>query len=144
MKTQTILNMSVANIIRQGGGSLDSNGHASYREDPENGTGTRCAVGYFITDRSYNPCIEGEANETEAVRGVLKSSGFTFGEGQQELLVRLQSDHDNAFTGTDSKSPIQKMRLWAEFMIETCNLESLIVPKQLRELAEPYSTFPNS
>lgn len=122
MKLQTIFNMAVQHMCRQKFQARNGKIGCAYR-----GTGgTKCAVGYFITDAEYYGDMEGEDASDARVIAALPFDAPD-GSTVNKLLARLQSAHDSGLPTADNPHP--HYRRFVK-MVENIGLDyNLIVPK---------------
>ncbi|WP_323016438.1 hypothetical protein [Castellaniella sp.] len=95
MKSQEIFNRVLTHLRKQGRVSMKfTPGHGitcAYRGY----AGSMCAVGCLISDEAYDPDFEGESVNGERVEAALKASIGRVTERQFDLLLRLQTAHDD-------------------------------------------------
>lgn len=97
MELQTIFNMTIQHMLRQDKASIneDDDTMCMYRGSG----GTKCAVGYLISDQHYADCLEelpyDEPLVTEAVCDTLRLDELST--DQLRLLANLQSLHDRHY-----------------------------------------------
>lgn len=80
-------------LVKQGKKSEDGNkpGKCMYR-GPD---GTKCGIGHLISDRCYNPLLEGTSARNTLIRDALQCSGLpTLEEHDAIFLLKLQQVHD--------------------------------------------------
>ena len=57
-------------------------------------SGLKCAVGCLITEKAYSEELEGETVDDAQVKDALKASGISLDRSTLDMLLRLQSIHD--------------------------------------------------
>lgn len=131
MELQTIFNKICAHLIRQGEAAMSA--HSGDCVYLDHGTGNMCAVGCLIPRDLYHEGIEGRVATGGAVKDVLKAAGVLVDDGENyrrgDLLEHCQCKHDAALRDSG-------LGTWAEKMVVVAEKFDLIVPKQVRELAD--------
>ncbi|AUR85219.1 hypothetical protein NVP1077O_55 [Vibrio phage 1.077.O._10N.261.45.A10] len=126
MELQTIFNQVCQHLVHQGKAAVvgGDNGVCRYRTK----SGLRCAVGYLISDKEYHCDLENRGVATDIVHEALTASIGKVTVQVSKLLSDCQAAHDQQLCDFG-------LAVWARRMIAIADTHSLIVPKQVRELA---------
>lgn len=132
MELQTLFNISVQAIYRQGRASI------AERTDGETpdcmyraADGAKCAVGHLISNKWYTRDLEGHTADAEhVIEAIMDTWGMTcMDSSKTEVLNRLQGLHDLYLLE-------RGLHIWAKFVVNLGETHGLIVPKQIRECAD--------
>lgn len=94
MDAQTIFDLAVEHLAKQGGPSLESGGKCLYRHP----NGRRCVVGFFIPDESYHSTMDkgpmGNSLDVYCLISSFSTDVPPWFEDHTPLLAALQDAHD--------------------------------------------------
>lgn len=136
---QTIFTQAVQHLCRQRQGAVDTDsGSCRYRHPDD---GTRCAVGYLISDAVYEQFdVESKSASCPAVKQAVFATVGEMERGAFDLLGELQYDHDdtigniNRVLNYNSGGEDDPIYEWARRTLRTAKAFNLIVPRQVHDI----------
>lgn len=111
LSPQALFNKACRGVIRQGRPALE-NGRCRYRTED----GLKCAIGYCIPNKDYQPSMEGES-----ARGMADRLGICY--PQSSIMEKLQAAHDLA----DESNFVEDFKERARSIARTFNLNTEVL-----------------
>lgn len=119
----------VVHMIKQGGRSIQINGHCVYRGP----NGRRCGIGKFILNHQYTKKMDNDAMSFHTIDGNYNLPQFR--DLPEEFGTDLQVLHDTAFTPeTSIKCTMNELRTFAnEYNLDTTILSNVKWPTSWKD-----------